>query len=100
MGHREGIHRQIRALAEEQGYAVVSIDYRLAPETKLPDLISDIEAACGFDPLRDLSELTVWIRGADGEAFESFGASLTGRTIDAAAIAECHGALVDARYHD
>jgi len=45
MGHREGIHPQVRATAEEQGYALVSIDYRLAPETKLPELISDIEAA-------------------------------------------------------
>jgi acetyl esterase/lipase len=33
------------ALAEEKGYALVSIDYRLAPETKLPELISDVEAA-------------------------------------------------------
>ncbi len=45
MGHREGIPGQIRTLAEEHGYAVVSIDYRLAPETKLPSLISDVEAA-------------------------------------------------------
>jgi acetyl esterase/lipase len=33
------------AFAETEGYAVVSIDYRLAPETKLPDIISDIEEA-------------------------------------------------------
>ena len=45
MGHREGIHPKVRELAEEKGYALVSIDYRLAPETKLPDLISDIEEA-------------------------------------------------------
>jgi acetyl esterase/lipase len=45
MGHREGIHSEVRALAEDKGYALVSIDYRLAPETKLPELISDIEAA-------------------------------------------------------
>ena len=31
--------------AEKNGYAVVSIDYRLAPETKLPEIISDVEAA-------------------------------------------------------
>jgi acetyl esterase/lipase len=45
MGNREEIHPQIRSLAEEMGYALVSIDYRLAPETKLPELIGDIEAA-------------------------------------------------------
>lgn len=45
MGNREGIHPQVRALAEDKGYALVSIDYRLAPETKLPELVSDVEAA-------------------------------------------------------
>jgi acetyl esterase/lipase len=33
------------AFAETEGYAVVSIDYRLAPETKLPDIISDLVEA-------------------------------------------------------
>jgi acetyl esterase/lipase len=32
-------------VAGEHGYALVSIDYRLAPETKLPEIISDVEAA-------------------------------------------------------
>ena len=45
MGGREGIPAQISALAEAKGYAMISIDYRLAPETKLPEIISDIEAA-------------------------------------------------------
>ncbi len=45
LGNREGIHREIRDLAERNRYALVSIDYRLAPETKLPELINDIEAA-------------------------------------------------------
>lgn len=45
MGHRDGVPPQIQELAEEKGYALVSIDYRLAPETKLPEIISDIEAA-------------------------------------------------------
>ncbi|MCH7677316.1 alpha/beta hydrolase fold domain-containing protein, partial [candidate division KSB1 bacterium] len=29
MGDREGIHPQIRALAEDKGFALFSIDYRL-----------------------------------------------------------------------
>ena len=33
------------AFAKAEGYAIVSIDYRLAPETKLPDIISDLEEA-------------------------------------------------------
>jgi acetyl esterase/lipase len=45
MGSREWIIPQIRALAEEKKFCVVSFDYRLAPETKLPAIISDVDAA-------------------------------------------------------
>lgn len=47
MGNREISKADTLLLpfAEHYGYAVVSIDYRLAPETKLPAIISDIEAA-------------------------------------------------------
>lgn len=45
MGHREGVHGEVRKVAQDNGWALVSIDYRLAPETKLPELISDVEAA-------------------------------------------------------
>nr|ALS20360.1 putative aromatic hydrolase [Sphingobium sp. YW16]AQZ39399.1 aromatic hydrolase [Sphingobium sp. YW16] len=45
MGNREAIIPEIVTLAEEKGYALVSFDYRLAPETKLPAISSDIEAA-------------------------------------------------------
>jgi acetyl esterase/lipase len=44
-GNRERINRKVMTLAETEGYALVSFDYRLAPETKLPAIISDIEAA-------------------------------------------------------
>ena len=30
------------------GYIIVSIDYRLAPESKLPSLIEDVVAACAW----------------------------------------------------
>jgi acetyl esterase/lipase len=44
-GHREGIDRRLKEAFLEQGYVLVSIDYRLAPETKLPEIIADIEDA-------------------------------------------------------
>lgn len=37
--------RRLFELAERQGYAFVSFDYRLAPETKLTDIVGDVEAA-------------------------------------------------------
>ena len=44
-GHREGISGRVRKMALEGGYLLVSIDYRLAPETKLPAIIEDVEDA-------------------------------------------------------
>lgn len=44
-GNREGIARPFRAGLLEQGYVIVSIDYRLAPETKLPAIIEDVRDA-------------------------------------------------------
>ncbi len=43
-GGRQGIGRSGRELINA-GYCVVSLDYRLAPETKLPAIIADIEDA-------------------------------------------------------
>ena len=45
MGGREGINRRVKQMFLEAGYAIVSIDYRLAPETKLPAIIKDVEDA-------------------------------------------------------
>lgn len=47
-GHRAGLFAPIQQPLLEQGCVVVSIDYRLAPESKLPDLISDVEEAFGW----------------------------------------------------
>src|SRR5207248_1995899 len=45
MGNRKGISRPVREFALTNGYVLVSFDYRLAPQTKLPAIIDDIETA-------------------------------------------------------
>lgn len=47
-GTRRWMHPVQRQLLREAGYAQVSIDYRLAPETKLPDIVSDVRDAFGW----------------------------------------------------
>ena len=44
-GNREGIDNRLKTAMLESGYIVVSLDYRLAPETQLPDIITDVEDA-------------------------------------------------------
>jgi acetyl esterase/lipase len=44
-GHRESVPRWLLDACREKSYTVVSIDYRLAPETQLPQIIQDIEDA-------------------------------------------------------
>ena len=61
------------------------------------DRISAIEEVCGLDPIEDLSEVTLWVGGSEKQPFRSFGLMLTGRHVDATAIAECHAILVEAR---
>jgi acetyl esterase/lipase len=57
-GHREGVSGRVRQWAKDNGCALVSIDYRLAPETRLPGIIEDLEDA--FQ----------WIRGAGAKQFQ------------------------------
>ena len=45
VGHRAGINQRVKNSLLDAGYAIVSIDYRLAPETKLPAIIADLEDA-------------------------------------------------------
>jgi acetyl esterase/lipase len=45
MGSRKFVPKEIESLCRAEGYALVSIDYRLAPEVKLPELIGDVEDA-------------------------------------------------------
>jgi acetyl esterase/lipase len=51
MGDRRGIDRKLLDRLVGAGYVVVSIDYRLAPETKLPAILDDLRDSFG------------WIRG-------------------------------------
>jgi len=44
-GSRTSLSRRFHSALLEQGYVVVSIDYRLAPETKLPGIIEDVQDA-------------------------------------------------------
>lgn len=44
-GHREGIITRLKDATLKAGYVLVSIDYRLAPETQLPGIIADVEDA-------------------------------------------------------
>ena len=44
-GSRAPVQRQLLDLAQQEGYVLVSIDYRLAPEVKLPAIIEDLKDA-------------------------------------------------------
>jgi len=72
-----GSRREITAMhlegLLESGYAVVSVDYRLAPETKLPDLFTDIETA--YNWIRSVG-LNLW--GVDTERIGIVGQSAGG----------------------
>ncbi|MBN9523777.1 prolyl oligopeptidase family serine peptidase [bacterium] len=51
-GNRKSVPSNLLELCRAEGYALVSIDYRLAPEVKLPEVVADVA-----DALR-------WVRGA------------------------------------
>jgi acetyl esterase/lipase len=44
-GHRESVPRWLAEECAKTGYILASIDYRLAPETQLPEIIEDLEDA-------------------------------------------------------
>lgn len=51
MGHRDWTGDKLCLKLLDAGYAIISIDYRLAPETKLPAIIEDLEDV--FDWIRE-----------------------------------------------
>ncbi len=45
IGNRNSVPKNVLDLCRNEGFVLVSLDYRLAPEVKLPDIIADIEDA-------------------------------------------------------
>jgi acetyl esterase/lipase len=45
VGSRTHVPRQLLELCRQEGYVLVSFDYRLAPEVKLPAVVGDVEDA-------------------------------------------------------
>ena len=52
MGNRTSVPRNLLDLCRDEGYALVSIDYRLAPEVKLPEIIADVRGRLPLAPRR------------------------------------------------
>jgi acetyl esterase/lipase len=45
VGSRQGVPGNLKALCRAEGFILVSIDYRLAPEVKVPTIIEDLQDA-------------------------------------------------------
>lgn len=45
MGHRSQITGRVKRHMLDAGYVLISLDYRLAPETQLPEIVHDLEDA-------------------------------------------------------
>jgi acetyl esterase/lipase len=65
-GHRETIPDWLHEACAGAGFTLVSIDYRLAPETKLPEIVSDVEDAL------------IWIAGREANPIAVVGESAGG----------------------
>ncbi|MFH1716190.1 MAG: alpha/beta hydrolase [Planctomycetota bacterium] len=73
MGGREGVNGRVKKMFLDAGYAIVSIDYRLAPETKLPAIIEDVE-----DAFKWIREKGPELFGIDGSRIAVLGGSAGG----------------------
>jgi acetyl esterase/lipase len=45
MGSRTGVPKNLLDLCRDEGFALVSIDYRLAPQAKAPEIVGDVKDA-------------------------------------------------------
>src|SRR5215212_1532945 len=48
MGSRAGVPGQLLDLCHDCGFALVSIDHRLAPQVRLPAIVADVRDASGW----------------------------------------------------
>jgi acetyl esterase/lipase len=62
MGDRGGIDRRLWAKLLKAGYAIISIDYRLAPETKLPAILDDLRDAFAWVQKKGDGQLNISTR--------------------------------------
>lgn len=106
----QGRTRRVSELLRElpsTAHAVVWIDVRalrsdastrVFVETMLPeDRLSEIETTCGLNPIADLREVRVWVRGSETQPLQSLGLMLEGDSVQGEALARCHKQLVEAR---
>jgi acetyl esterase/lipase len=73
VGGRGGVPKDLRELCRDEGYALVSFDYRLAPEAKLSAIVEDVE-----DAFRWLREEGPKLFHADPDRFVVSGGSAGG----------------------
>jgi acetyl esterase/lipase len=73
VGGRSGVPKQLLDLCKAEGYVLVSFDYRLAPEVKLPEIIADVQ-----DGMRWLREDGPQLFHADPERLVVSGGSAGG----------------------
>jgi acetyl esterase/lipase len=72
-GHRDSVPKRLLDASMRAGHVLVSIDYRLAPETKLPGVVADVE-----DALTWVREKGPKLFGADPERVAVVGGSAGG----------------------
>jgi len=85
MGSRKGIPRPFRDGLIEKGFVIVSVDYRLAPETKLPAILEDVRDAWK------------WMRGQAGRFGIDVGRIATGGASAGGYLTQMTGFCLDPR---